>query len=220
MCVCVCVCYALCASHSVRPGYHRDPKMSIGGSQVRTHQFVMVCRVILWPSYCSCSIYLAHGDISAAHTDVYAAYACFRLFSDRARACFLDQTLASLQLHKNKCSTVSVLRGVGSLDGSHTRLFCLLVRTQRSVNETAMHEAVFLAPFIVYHMGDLEPPQDQSVLAAGIPEGWSNPVSFYEIHKIEFLLGGMMFWFMGGRVSAERSVADKNPSLSLIQTSF
>lgn len=35
----------------------------------------------------------------------------------------------------------------------------------------------------------------------GIPEGLSKPSAFYKEHKVDFHLGGMMFWFMGGRVS-------------------
>ena len=34
-----------------------------------------------------------------------------------------------------------------------------------------------------------------------VPEGWSKPRAFYDANKIDFHLCGIMFWFMGGRVS-------------------
>lgn len=41
------------------------------------------------------------------------------------------------------------------------------------------------------------------VMTITIPEGWSRPRAFYEANKIDFHLCGIMFWFMGGRVSAK-----------------
>ena len=39
------------------------------------------------------------------------------------------------------------------------------------------------------------------VMPLTIPEGWSKPRAFYDANKIDFHLCGIMFWFMGGRVS-------------------
>lgn len=39
-----------------------------------------------------------------------------------------------------------------------------------------------------------------------IPEGWSKPRAFYDANKIDFHLCGIMFWFMGGRVSGVYAV--------------
>lgn len=35
------------------------------------------------------------------------------------------------------------------------------------------------------------------------PEGWSQPKAFYETNKIDVHLCAIMFWLVGGRVSAE-----------------
>lgn len=42
------------------------------------------------------------------------------------------------------------------------------------------------------------------VLPVHIPAGVLRPMRFYEDHKIDIHLAGMMFWLMGGRVSAMR----------------
>ncbi|CAM9594628.1 unnamed protein product [Pylaiella littoralis] len=58
---------------------------------------------------------------------------------------------------------------------------------------------------VVLPSPDVEPaPREEYIQISQlkVPEGLSKPKAFYEANKIDFYLGGIMFWFMGGRISA------------------